>query len=337
MNKSQKKSENGRSMVEMLGVLTVMGVLSVTGIAAYNNAMNRYRANELLHTLSLFAISASQSRLLGNPLFVEETAFSFPITVENNCLEYNNCFMAKISQLPSPICQQIKNQDWNVPFKIEINGKENGTCQSENEISFLFDDALEKVGKLNSKKEDGSCRGGYEGNLCDQHIDCPQNSNWGPDGCLCHPNWHGEECATYCEGFLDINDTCYECNHVYSTEASEKECALCSNRKIFESDNKDYCGLITCPSSRYQLLNGNCYLCSSGGAYFTTLEECLKCFQEGWSPRFMSADGRCYSCVNLANTQNGSTVLVKNTQECLGPCAGLRTFDPDTNLCIKIE
>ena len=41
------KNESGRSMVEMLGVLAIIGVLSVGGIAGYTMAMNKYRANEI--------------------------------------------------------------------------------------------------------------------------------------------------------------------------------------------------------------------------------------------------------------------------------------------------
>jgi len=46
------KNESGRSMVEMLGVLAIIGVLSVGGIAGYRTAMNRHRANEILNTLN---------------------------------------------------------------------------------------------------------------------------------------------------------------------------------------------------------------------------------------------------------------------------------------------
>ena len=41
-------NESGRSMVEMLGVLAIIGVLSIGGIAGYTMAMNRYRANEVI-------------------------------------------------------------------------------------------------------------------------------------------------------------------------------------------------------------------------------------------------------------------------------------------------
>ena len=40
------KSENGRSMVEMLGVLAIIGVLSVGAIAGYSKAMTKYKLNK---------------------------------------------------------------------------------------------------------------------------------------------------------------------------------------------------------------------------------------------------------------------------------------------------
>ena len=54
----KKTNESGRSMVEMLGVLAIIGVLSIGGIAGYTLAMNRYRANEVLNAASSVAITA---------------------------------------------------------------------------------------------------------------------------------------------------------------------------------------------------------------------------------------------------------------------------------------
>ena len=46
-------NENGRSMVEMLGVLAIIGVLSVGGIAGYSKAMNKYKINKTNDQLSM--------------------------------------------------------------------------------------------------------------------------------------------------------------------------------------------------------------------------------------------------------------------------------------------
>ena len=41
-------NESGRSMVEMLGVLAIVGVLSIGGIAGYTRAMKNWRVNEII-------------------------------------------------------------------------------------------------------------------------------------------------------------------------------------------------------------------------------------------------------------------------------------------------
>ena len=53
-----RRSEKGRSMVEMLGVLAIIGVLSVGGIYGYTVAMNKYKANEIVQTASMLKIMA---------------------------------------------------------------------------------------------------------------------------------------------------------------------------------------------------------------------------------------------------------------------------------------
>ncbi len=47
------QNESGRSMVEILGVLAIIGVLSVGGIAGYNAAMDRIYANRLLERFNM--------------------------------------------------------------------------------------------------------------------------------------------------------------------------------------------------------------------------------------------------------------------------------------------
>ena len=62
-----KKSQSGRSMVEMLGVLAIIGVLSVGGIAGYTLSMRRHRANQVVDYVakhSLMAYSLCQKKIL---------------------------------------------------------------------------------------------------------------------------------------------------------------------------------------------------------------------------------------------------------------------------------
>ena len=60
-------NESGRSMVEMLGVLAIIGVLSIGGISGYTIAMNRYRANEIIDTgTKLCVIAMTKNATTGN-------------------------------------------------------------------------------------------------------------------------------------------------------------------------------------------------------------------------------------------------------------------------------
>ena len=59
--------EQGRSMVEMLGVLAIIGVLSIGAIAGYTMAMNRYRANQILDMASKMSMAVQARTPIANP------------------------------------------------------------------------------------------------------------------------------------------------------------------------------------------------------------------------------------------------------------------------------
>ena len=48
-----KNEQSGRSMVEMLGVLAIIGVLSVGGIAGYSKAMAKYKVSKTTDQISM--------------------------------------------------------------------------------------------------------------------------------------------------------------------------------------------------------------------------------------------------------------------------------------------
>ncbi len=50
-----RTNEQGRSMIEMLGVLAIVGVLSVGGIAGYSKAMNKFKTNKVIDQINMIA------------------------------------------------------------------------------------------------------------------------------------------------------------------------------------------------------------------------------------------------------------------------------------------
>ena len=51
-NINKKSTQSGRSMIEMLGVLAIVGVLSVGGIAGYSKAMQKFKINKSIDQIS---------------------------------------------------------------------------------------------------------------------------------------------------------------------------------------------------------------------------------------------------------------------------------------------
>ena len=50
-----RNNEQGRSMIEMLGVLAIVGVLSVGGIAGYSKAMNKFKTNKAIDQVNMIS------------------------------------------------------------------------------------------------------------------------------------------------------------------------------------------------------------------------------------------------------------------------------------------
>ena len=69
--------ESGRSMVEMLGVLAIVGVLSVGGIAGYSQAMSKFKITKAMDQVqtiitnmrTLYASSRTYSALTANAAY----------------------------------------------------------------------------------------------------------------------------------------------------------------------------------------------------------------------------------------------------------------------------
>ena len=67
------KNESGRSMVEMLGTLAIIGVLSIGGIVGYSYGMDKYRANQTINDIMLMGVDmiTQTSQKRGAPTLTE--------------------------------------------------------------------------------------------------------------------------------------------------------------------------------------------------------------------------------------------------------------------------
>ncbi len=153
-------TQSGRSMIEMLGVLAIIGVLSVGGIAGYSKAMTKYRINKTIEQITLIAgnirsFFASQKNYEG--LSSEYTSTSDIIKkaklIPDEMIEYftsdtevgkikrvNNpfggtlsvnawnkakggddqAFCMKIIEVPEDACIEIMSYDWSLTGKVVL-------------------------------------------------------------------------------------------------------------------------------------------------------------------------------------------------------------------------
>ncbi len=141
-----KNLQSGRSMVEMLGTLAIIGVLSIGAIAGYSYGMNKYRANQTIHDISLRTVDlmtqASQGRAtLSLAEWDKETTiydFANPAYSDDGLIMFDVGVSKKI---PQSVCQMVFDGLANTAVQVDINAvhaNSNETCGTDNTMTFYF-------------------------------------------------------------------------------------------------------------------------------------------------------------------------------------------------------
>ncbi len=129
-----KKNENGRSMVEMLGVLAVVAVLSVGALLGYSKAVFKQRVNQTVSEIATIVINTqtffrTQTDYAGLSTQFLEQMNAFPETVhfvdykprnafggeyeiESDSDNENKTFTLRVSGLPKEAVYALSVYDW---------------------------------------------------------------------------------------------------------------------------------------------------------------------------------------------------------------------------------
>ena len=150
----QEKNRNGRSMIEMLGVLAVIGVLSIGGLAGFKIAMNYHRANETIHDVMLRATNVPmkwegyQSKTKDYPFTFEDmgayathngVGYGVKVLSEGPNSASGYAFRVEVSNVPSEVCKRIHNMN---PPAVDAIEPSVGACGNGvvNLMTFYFDE-----------------------------------------------------------------------------------------------------------------------------------------------------------------------------------------------------
>ena len=187
-------------MVEMLGTLAVMGVLSVGSIWGYTLAMNKHRANEIteeakMHSVALTAQAFTQG--LPEEAILENTTHEFSYKKESE-LGYS----LTVTGIEKGPCQMLQSQGAQWAELILINdGKD---CQADNKISFFVNlDLTTEV--TNEDRVD----------TCETDADCGGECGWcsSQKVCVYDDLMCQDASVPYC-----IKGTCHKCKSQASLE-----------------------------------------------------------------------------------------------------------------------
>ena len=219
-----KFDESGRSMVEMLGVLAIIGVLSIGGIAGYTYAMNKSKANDILDGVSQRALVVSQQMILGNTASLVEynnkKIGDYEVNLSDK--DYGTGFFGiQVSGVEQAVCERLQDQGLVNAVKIELEGTvlADATCTdgNGNVLTYVFNDSL----NANATVGDNTGEDDEENDPCNQCT--PDYDDWGdPLGCR---NSDGQICDGCFSGLSD-DDPC----------RSEERCVI-----IYDDDPYVFC------------------------------------------------------------------------------------------------
>ena len=243
MNTTILSNETGRSMVEMLGVLAIIGVLSVGGVYGYGVAMKKHKANELLHQASMLATTVSAQIMSGkDPTALDTFADS---NLGKFALDYDptkTTFDLKISELDGSVCSQLK--EGGMVQKVECN-------ETAKTASITY------YKNLATSKEQGEADGSLNGSCTESSDKCDggtyyvcENGKWvAQSGLTCNGN--NVELSDSCkfDQTVCLKGTPYVCCGGYWLEYPWDKC--CDGNKAF--DGLDF----TCK-------DGMSYMCCAG-------------------------------------------------------------------------
>ncbi len=255
------KKQRGRSMVEMLGTLAIIGVLSVTALTGYKIAMTKNRTNNILYDVNLAMNEIATREYMSLPVNEEAPVSDLGVKSEFDIGyarlggEEKNGFYIAVSNITEEVCETLRSNKTAFMTSIQPNNNETAltSCTGANAVLMKFpyppieggeveepapcdSDEYFKNGRCLSCPSDATCNGtanvicngtsrffnGYQCDYCPIDATCDGTAN-----VICESTQYfdGMECKECPEGATcdGINSICEDTNKHWSSTGC-KDC-----------------------------------------------------------------------------------------------------------------
>ncbi|MBQ9089509.1 MAG: hypothetical protein IJY58_00455, partial [Alphaproteobacteria bacterium] len=268
----QKTPETGRSMVEILGVLAVMGVLSAGGIYGYTFAMDKYRANDIVYEVNLRANDVwhkYQEQPLPDPSedgtdfdeFPDMTGTGYPIYMTSHP---DVAFKTYVEGVSSRVCKNVVNMNLNGIVQgiryVQVAQGDGDLVKYTGDASICGEDETDNTIVFTSflDSENNEAGTGQSGDPCVEDMDC--TSPCGNASCDIDKMTCKNSCTGTANPFCFDNGetgTCVECM-VNQDCPNEQICDLTNHKCV---DIPKTCGEGDRFGKEYRVANGSCVQC----------------------------------------------------------------------------
>ncbi len=296
-------SESGRSMVEMLGVLAIMGILTIGGIMGFNYAMDKQKANQIADGIVMRAMSLSPQLLLGYAITDTALDGSFPAQIGEYPVKLYGDevgFDLVVSNIDHNVCQHVLETGIRLPSDIYLGentlvwsaGQKKNvdfTCaDTGNEIDFVFNGTLNPDEKTCPKdKPLMRARGTMACLACPAAGKMVAMIKSGCERCE-NTFWAGTINST--TNTVSKLNRCATCADEKAIPSTPEACARCDSSPTPRMMNGQWCVRKECPEDTFRFGMAipswstasfqNCIACNETSSYEATAEECAKCYGE---------------------------------------------------------
>ncbi len=285
-----KTKQHGRTLLEMLAVLAIIGVLSVAALMGFRYALDKYKANSIyqdVHLLALHVMDTGKDTVPSD--FYPQSGMTFGIDTTT----YANGFVVTVSDVSEKVCDKIRAVDDTSIEEIYVGSEGHTTCSGSQTMGFMFlyDNSISSGGSSGGSGSGTEPEDPCVGMVCQHGGSCVDGT------CHCVNGYTGDYCEI--EPGLCLNVTCEGCQQCDPADGLCKDSdALCAENEI--------CTRQVCEEETNAMR-----VCKTSNAVMTKLEKC-----QTWCLTHSQCNISVGCRIEASITPNGQCGGPLNTHRC---------------------